>query len=561
MRKITRFKMLVCCLFVTSGWLVAGQQVRNQGDVITLDLNNPTNPPVIELDAEKGYWVETYNTAEEFRSLAFDLFSFTHAPAGFGGGDVGGGMSYWDGFTYCTSGDTTDYGALGSSDGWVPQQWGCMAGGGIKTDAAGNVMTDESGKVLVEQGNPYLVAYWGYWIEVMEGGAPCLQVNFTDGKQYKPVGIYIANHPWPYYGNIHGDGFAQPFTEEGDYFKLIVHGLNEAGEDIGITVEHMLAEFRDGELRQSPDWEWIDLSGLGTVSGIYFTMETSDADPLYGANTAVYFCLDKLQVQSTGENTAPTRPTGLTTNPTETTIDFSWTASTGSSGVMGYRLYLNGAFESFVSTTQYTFVGLQPYTQYQIEIEAVANDNTPSEKASVSVRTIDETAPTAPLNLSGSTTQYTMTLSWDAATDDVAVTEYHIYLNGERQKRVYTTGYTLTGLDADTEYLVEVEARDAAGNRSAKSAITLRTQPELTTANAVEDKNTDGKIGFAKGIIFIENPDAPLLQVYNINGQIRYSVDIPRDGISELDIRHLPNGIYILKNGSSVKKIIKQSNN
>lgn len=483
MKRSIAFKpILLISLLLAGNFFTSIENAQCQGDIITLDLLSPTQPTQIDLN-EKGYWTETYNTSEGYHWIQFENFMFSHLLGSFGGHDVGGGMSYWDGFTYCTSGDNTDHGETGSSDAWVAEQWGCMAGGGIKTDAAGNVMTDENGKVLVQKGNPYLVAYWGYWMETMEGGDPCLQVKFTDGKQYKPVGIYINNHPWPYYGNIHGDGFAEPFTEEGDFFKLIIHGLNAAGEDIGTTIEYVLAEFKDDQLHQSPDWEYIDLSKLGMVSGIYFTMETSDADLIVGPNTAVYFCLDKLQIRSVEETTAPTRPTGLTTIPSETTIDFSWTASSGTVGVKGYNLYLNSVFTVFTENTQHVFTNLQPYTQYQLQVEAIATNDSASEKASVSITTTDETAPTAPTNLTGTTTTYTMTLSWDAATDNVAVTEYHIYLNGERQKRVYTTEYTLTGLDADTEYLVELEARDAANNRSAKTGITLHTKIlEDTTA-------------------------------------------------------------------------------
>ncbi|MGC3977331.1 MAG: DUF4465 domain-containing protein [Paludibacteraceae bacterium] len=524
-----------------------------QNNIITLDLSKPTNPPQITLN-EKGYWTETYNTSEKYRHIEFGLFSLTHIPGAFGGGDVGGGMSYWDGFTYCTSGDNTDYGEAGSSQSWVAEQWGCMAGGGIKTDANGKVMTDESGKVLVQKGNPYLVAYWGYYQEIYNNGEPCLHVKFKDGKQYKPVGIYINNHPWPYYGNIHGDGFARPF-DEGDYFKLFIHGFNEKGEDVGIAVEHILAEFKNGELQQSPDWEWVDLSALGTVSGIYFTMETTDADPIYGPNTAVYFCMDKLQVESLAATTTPSRPTGLSATPTETTIKCSWTASTSSVGVKGYNLYLNGLFKTFVENTEYTFSQLQPYTSYKIEVEAVANNNTLSEKALMAAQTTDETAPIIPVNLTGTSTQYTISLTWDASSDNVAVTEYHIYLNGERQKRVYTTSYTLTGLDANTDYLVEVEARDAAGNKSAKAVVNLKTK-NISTGIFEGDKSV--LINYTNNYIMVENLRASHLQLYAINGQLLYNYQIPTNGIFSINISQLQKGIYILKAGQFTQKIIKQ---
>ena len=495
-------------------------------DTITLDLSNPTNPAEFTLDAEKGYWTETYNTAETYRYIEFDLFRLTHILNGFGGTDVGGGMSYWDGFTYCTSGDTNNYGEVGSSDGWVANQWGCMAGGGIKTDENGVVMTGENGKVLVEKAIPYLVAYWGYWIETIDAGDPCLQITFTDDNQYQPVGIYINNHPWPYYGNIYGDGFARPF-DEGDYFKLYIHGLNKEGEDIGIVVEYTLAEFKNGKLQQSPDWEWVDLSALGTVSGIYFTMETTDADRIFGPNTAVYFCLDKLQVRLPQETTAPTRPTGLQNIAYETAIEFSWNASTGTAGVKGYNLYLDNVFTAFVSDRQYNFTGLQPYTRYLLTVEAVANDNMSSEKASLSVQTTDETSPTMPVNLQGTATQYAITLSWEASTDNVAVTEYHIYLDGERQRRVYALEHTLTGLNPETTYFVEVEARDAAGNRSERSSILVTTSGISSITNIFKD---------------LETPTC----IYDMQGRI------VKQPISELS-----PGIYILQYKNKTIKILK----
>ena len=522
-------------------------------NLITLNLNNPSNPAVFELDEEKGYWKETYNTSEEYRWIEFDLFSFSHISSGFGGGNVGGGMSYWDGFTYCTTGDNTNYGE-GGSGGWVSQQWGCMAGGGIKTDNQGKVLTDDDGKIIVEKGIPYLVAYWGYWIESEETENPSLQVKFTDNKAYEPVGVYICNHPWAYYGNISGDGFANSLTREGDYFKLSVHGLNEKGEDIGITVDYLLAEFKNGELIQSPDWHRLDLSELGSVNGIYFTMETSDSDPIHGPNTAVYFCLDKLQVRST-ETTIPTpsRPSGLKGISSETTIDFSWSASAENENVKGYNLYLNGLFKAFAEDTLYTFTGLFPYTNYQIGIEAVTDNETLSGKAFITVKTTDETPPSMPENLSGTTAEYTMTLSWDASTDNVAVTEYHIYLNGERQRRVTDTSFTLTGLDSGTTYFVEVEARDEAGNRSEKANKTISTQ---TISTSIDTKTNDINIDLHSEKIFIKATKEARIEIYALTG-IRVLSEAVFPGNNIIDLTHLSHGNYIVKYENQRTKFIK----
>ncbi|MDR1562535.1 MAG: DUF4465 domain-containing protein [Dysgonamonadaceae bacterium] len=498
-------------------------------EIITLDLSSPTHPSVIEIDDEKGCWTETYNTEDAYRTIKFGIFDLNHIPGGFGGTDVGGGMSYWDGFTISVNGDSNDYGEPGMSDGWLPHQWGCMAGGGIKTDDNGNPITDQSGKISVEKGIPYLVAYWGYYMEMFGDGEPCLQINFNDGNMYMPLGIYINNHPWPYYGNIHGDGFAGKFDSEGDFFKLTVHGLNEVGEDTGISVEHILAEFKNGELHQNPDWQYVDISSLGAVNGIYFTMETSNEDPVYGPNTAVYFCLDKLSVKSLTDDHIPSRPTGLLADAHESGFNISWNPSTSADGVKGYNVYLGNNSPIFTTNTNYSFQNLNPYTSYKVSVEAISNNDFNSPKASVTVKTTDETPPTIPENLSGETTKYTMTLAWNPSTDNVKVTEYHIFLNGERQKRVSITQCTLTGLDPETSYIVEVEARDDAGNKSEKASIILST--------------TNGTI-----IQNLNNIQEKPTKIYNL-----YGAEVNNQNIS-----NLPKGIYILKYKNIARKIIIQ---
>ena len=444
----------------------------SDGEIITLNLGAPTNPNSFSVEATKGQWTETYSN--NYPYIQFDNFKLTHNIGGTAGTDVGGGMSYWDGFTYCTSGDRTDYGASGSSVGWVPQQWGCMAGGGIKTDSNGTVLRDGNGKVAVQQGIPYLVAYWGYYMELFNSGDPCLRVHFSDEKSYEVVGVYICNHPWPYYGNIHGDGFARPFVE-GDYFRLRIHGFNDKMEDIGTTVVHTLAEYKNGKLTQSEDWEWVDLSALGKVSGIYYTMETTDYDPKYGPNTAVYFCMDKLQVRRSEATSKPERPSSLKGEPTETSITFSWVNASNAGVVTGYNVYLNDVLKAQTTDAKYVFTGLSPYTIYKLSVEAYNQGNVMSDRASVNVTTTDETAPTLPSKLTGDPTENSIALTWEPSTDNAGIAEYNVYLNGVRKKKLTDTHYSLTGLAAGTTYTVEVEATDVAGNKSGKASVVVAT--------------------------------------------------------------------------------------
>lgn len=82
----------------------------------------------------------------------------------------------------------------------------------------------------------------------------------------------------------------------------------------------------------------------------------------------------------------------------------------------------------------------------------------------------DTQAPTAPTSLaSTSKTATSITLSWTASTDNVAVTGYDIYANSVLKTTVSGTTATITGLTASTAYSIYAKAKDAAGNTSASS--------------------------------------------------------------------------------------------
>ena len=86
--------------------------------------------------------------------------------------------------------------------------------------------------------------------------------------------------------------------------------------------------------------------------------------------------------------------------------------------------------------------------------------------------TPDTQAPTAATNLAVTgTTSSTVSLSWTAGTDNIAVTSYDIYMNGVLKTSVSSSNLaaTITGLSASTAYSFYVVAKDAAVNSSPAS--------------------------------------------------------------------------------------------
>ena len=301
MKKI--FTLVASALMASAAW--AG--------VITLDMNRPLNPAAIEY-GDNNVWNQCYNDVDytwlEFGD-GYTEFMLSHL---IGGEGSSWGGYYWDGFTPAIGGDQTDYGQSGASDGWTVNYGGCMAGGGC--------VLNRDGSVTVDPAQPYFVAYYAnFW------GFPTNEVKFIDingNEEFEPAGVYVCNHPWPYYGCVHGDGMARAF-EEGDYFELTAVGVAANGTEKRVSIN--LIEFTDGELKALNDWTFFDLSSLGKVTSVYFELNSSDSGA-YGMNTAAYFCMDKFQVKAE-DSAAPTfsgytddgiHAYVVTINPTENSV-------------------------------------------------------------------------------------------------------------------------------------------------------------------------------------------------------------------------------------------------
>ena len=79
----------------------------------------------------------------------------------------------------------------------------------------------------------------------------------------------------------------------------------------------------------------------------------------------------------------------------------------------------------------------------------------------------DTQPPTMPNNLQDvDKTKTTISLSWNAATDNVGVVLYEIFQNGNKIDESLNTTYTVSGLVPKTQYTYTITAKDAAGNVS-----------------------------------------------------------------------------------------------
>ncbi|MEG8274898.1 cellulase family glycosylhydrolase [Streptomyces sp. AHA2] len=124
----------------------------------------------------------------------------------------------------------------------------------------------------------------------------------------------------------------------------------------------------------------------------------------------------------------------------------------------------------------------------------------------------DATPPTAPGTPTASgATSSSVTLSWAAATDATGVTGYDVVRIGSGAETAVAsttaTTITLTGLSSATSHTFAVYARDAAGNRSPRSAtVTVTTAPGSPAPSCgVAYRVTAGWPGGFQGEITVRN--------------------------------------------------------
>lgn len=255
--------------------LISATVSAADSDIIVLDLTKSTTP--LAFDADNGSWNGTFEGVygDDLDLIDSQIFSFVHR--------AWGNYQTWWGFTASNSADNTRPADT------MSHQWSNMAAGGIVLADDGTVALDSHGAPLVSADVPYMIGYYGSYF-----GERSCQMVFSDGKCYRPIGVYVNLTSWAYYTVEYGDAFANAFSE-GDRFVLTVHGVAEDESEKTVDVE--MATYTNGNLTINRGWRYVDLGSLGAVNELYFTMSTTDMDAYGYMNTPCFFALDKLMVR------------------------------------------------------------------------------------------------------------------------------------------------------------------------------------------------------------------------------------------------------------------------
>lgn len=159
----------------------------------------------------------------------------------------------------------------------------------------------------------YGVAYVGDFM------GPVYVTLSTDDAAVVP-GVYVTNAAYAMASMLNGDSYAKKFGK-GDWFKLTATGYDDDEATTG-SVDFYLADLRsddEDDWYVVNDWKYFDLSTLGKVRQIKFTLSSTD-NSTSGMNTPAYFCYDNMgaegtQVAPSGnwKELVPSTPTAIST--------------------------------------------------------------------------------------------------------------------------------------------------------------------------------------------------------------------------------------------------------
>ena len=96
----------------------------------------------------------------------------------------------------------------------------------------------------------------------------------------------------------------------------------------------------------------------------------------------------------------------------------------------------------------------------------------------------DDQAPSSPTNLEAfNPSLSSIDLNWDASTDNIGVSSYDIYIDGEFYSNINSTSTTVIGLNSETNYCFTVTAKDANNNSSLPSNQACETTTNVNSGN------------------------------------------------------------------------------
>ena len=251
---------------------------------------------------------------------------------------------------------------------------------------------------------------------------------------------------------------------------------NASSDNVAVTAYRLYKNGSNTAFATVSSLSYVD-TGLASEQTYTYRVSALDAAGNESARSAT-LTVNTLALPDT---TSPSVPSGLRVISTGThEVSLAWNASSDNVAVTAYRLYKDGSNTAFatVNALSYVDTGLeadQAYTYRVSAIDAAGNESARSTALMVNTQALpDTTAPSVPANLrTTSVSVDSISLAWNASTDNVAVVAYRVYRNGSSTALASTSSLSFsdTGLSAGQTYTYTVSAVDEAGNESSMSGV------------------------------------------------------------------------------------------
>lgn len=216
--------------------------------------------------------------------------------------------------------------------------------------------------------------------------------------------------------------------------------------------------------------------------------------------------------------TDPAPPTDVVVTPADRALAVSWSPSR-EPGVLGYRVWVDGAPGPITQTTSATLSGLVNGRSYVVTVRSgtqQAGTTYEGTTASSPVTGVprDSVAPARPTGVTAVGGDGQVRVGWTADTVAYDADGYRVLRDGVAVSGLIggraSTSWTDTGLANDTTYGYTVQTHDTSGNWSVPSSPAVRATPTDSTAPAVPTGLTATRGDGEVALVWAADPDADL---------------------------------------------------
>jgi len=229
---------------------------------------------------------------------------------------------------------------------------------------------------------------------------------------------------------------------------------------------------------------------IGSTSGTTYSDTGLTPSTQYGYTVAAYDTSAHTSAQSSSfsvstaaDSIPPSAPTTVTASAVSSgEVSLSWSAVSDSNFPVGsYKIYRNSTLLTTVNapTTSYNDTTVSANTSYTYAVSAVDTYQLEGAKTTATPNPVktptsaDTTPPSAPGSVSAPVVAaQSVSLTWNASTDNVGVSGYNIFINGVFDTSTTTNSVAVSCIEPGVSYTFSIVAYDAAGNKSTASTVT-----------------------------------------------------------------------------------------